>query len=206
MKTKTKLSQREVWLVVLLPAALVAIISYAIPGPADKVAELEKALERAGGNEADAHSQMRDLSQQLKQGREALAALEAKEAELSVQIQSLNKPPQQREVFNLAGALDELTRRLSLHGAQVLAMEACAKQTAAGRPVQGGRGQSGVHTSPQEWAVSVAATWPVLRAALADADAFPPGLALSAMKMEQAQPNRTLRRWELVVTAAEQSP
>lgn len=203
MKAKSKVSPREVWLLALLPAALVLIVSFALPSPADEVAELEQRLERFTANEGQAVSQLREYSKELQQSNQQLKALKLKETVLSSQIQAATKPQQRRETLDMAGALDELARRLSSHGAQVLAMAAGAQ----GSAVKASKGQSaGVsNTVRREWIVSVVATWPVVRTALADAQTFPKGLALSAMNMEQAQPNGTLRRWELVVIVAEQS-
>ncbi|MEO0476261.1 MAG: hypothetical protein AAF085_09895 [Planctomycetota bacterium] len=203
MKSKSKISQREVWLLALLPAALVVIVSFALPSPADEVAELEQRLDQMSSNEEQTLNQLREYSDQLKQNNQEIESLEAREADLSSQIRLLNRPKQRRQMLDLADALDELARRLSKHGAQVLAMEASDQGTVA-RGVKQSDSRSGAEQ--REWVVSLVATWPVLRTALADPQAFPLGLALSAMKMESVPSSGVLRRWELVVTVSEQSP
>ncbi|MEM1210693.1 MAG: hypothetical protein AAGI68_00190 [Planctomycetota bacterium] len=205
MTPKRKVSQREVWLLALLPAALVAIVSFALPGPADEVSALELRLERASTSEAQAQSRLREYAQQLQESRKELAALEAQEAQLNAEVRRLNRPSTQRRArLDVAAMLDEFARRLSGHGAQVLAMEIGKARPGVKRAANVPGQPSG--REPQEWVVSVAGTWSTLRAAMADEDAFPKGLGLSAIKMDPVRSNGALRRWELIVTVAEHSP
>ncbi|MEM9347602.1 MAG: hypothetical protein AAGB26_13390 [Planctomycetota bacterium] len=206
------MSQREVWLLALLPAALVVILSFALPGPKKKVADMEARLVRLTSQEADAHKQLHDQADALKKGRNEMQVLEAQQADLLAQIAALEEPAtvQRRVALDMAGVLDELARRLSQHGAQVLAMEAqnqrAPSTSASGVKAKQNQSNRDPDALRPEWVVSLVATWPVLRKALADAEAFPQGLALSAMNMEPAPSSVTLRRWELVVTVSEQSP
>lgn len=202
---KRKISQRETWLMALLPAALVVILSLALPGPAGEVAEMQDRLERLTGGEAEAsmHKQLRDLATELKSNRQELAELETGEAAVAARIQSLQSPVAGR-AFNMAEGLDELTRRLAGHGVQVLAMieDGGSRQGKSA----GGGASGGGSAARRDWQVSVAATWPEVREALADADTFPQGLALSALKMEPPRPNVPLQRWELIVSGSGAMP
>lgn len=187
MKTKSKVSQREVWLLALLPAALVVIVSFALPSPADKVAELNQRLEQARGDDAQRHKQLRVFSDERKRFQEELAVLSRTEADLTAQLRLLDVPTARGDTLNMTGILDTLLASLEKHGAKTLAIRPKDRDVADG----------------SEWELRVAAPWSTLQAALLDDHAFPPGLALSALKMEQAQPTLSLRLWELVVTSPE---
>ncbi|MEM6552378.1 MAG: hypothetical protein AAF750_09670 [Planctomycetota bacterium] len=199
MTPKRKVSQREIWLLALLPAALVAIVSFSLPGPADELPELEDRLERLSTDGAQTQSKLRAFSQEMSKTRQEQKALEARETELKAAIASISKPTARSATLNMAGVLDELAHRLNAHGVQVLAMETGGPR--APKPIDAATG-----TPPRQWVVSVAATWPALRSALADDQVFPPGLGLAAMKMDPAQNNRSLRRWELIATVSESMP
>ncbi|MEM8884618.1 MAG: hypothetical protein AAGD14_11150 [Planctomycetota bacterium] len=216
MTKKARVSKRELWLISLLPSALVVILSLAIPGPADEIPEVEERLNRLTSSDAHArrHSQMRAFAKQLKESKAKQAELKSREAALKAE---LDAPPVPRAVRTLAmaEALDELTRRLAAHGVRLLAMEqststasAPAKTSAARiRRARGGArkpspGPVGSAEKPRSWQVSLAATWPAVRAALADPRTVPPGLALSALAMDPARLGVPLRRWELIVEDA----
>lgn len=221
MKGKTKISLRELWLVSLLPAALVLIVSMGLPGPADEIAKVENQLSRLTGSDAQQRMarQLSEASTQLRESREQIEELEVREAELRSRlepIEAVRKGTGPRLV--MADALDELTERLSRHGVRVLAMHGNASNRAgstggtssrsrrrrprAGTTAAGSSASSGAANRRQIWEVSVAATWPALRAALADVDAFPTGLWLSALAMEPALPSSSLHRWDLYVNEA----
>lgn len=188
MKAKRKISQREVWLMSLLPAALVMIISLGLPDKSDEIAAVEQRLGQASSAEAIArqHRELRDLATQLDESRQVLDALEAQEADLQARIRALQTPVAGR-TQSLAQTLDALTRRLAEHGVQVLAMK-----------------EAGGEAARRDWQVSVAATWQDAREALAATDTFPPGLALAALHMAPARSMAgsmvALRRWELMVS------
>ncbi|MEM6257677.1 MAG: hypothetical protein AAGI37_05130 [Planctomycetota bacterium] len=204
MKTQSKVSHREVWLISLLPAALVVIISFALPSPADQVSELEDELQRLQAGEEEMLTELREYAAQLKRDKEEMVAMEQKEQELSAQLDSATAPPDERETLDMAGVLDEFGRQLTAHGAQVVAME----EVTTGSTTKKTRGQDAENQASirREWVVRLVATWPVLHAALKDPEAFPRGLSLSAMNMEPTQPKSPLHRWELVVNLLEQSP
>ena len=210
-KPKRKISQRELWLIALLPAALVVILSLAVPGPAGVAAEMEERLDRltSGNSGASMHTQLRDLAAEHQASRQQMAELEAREAVARAGIESLQAPAARRALaFNMAEGLDELTSRLGGHGVQVLAMVEDAG-SGQGKFVAGtkGRAASGGSTiARRDWQVSVAATWPAMREALADAGTFPRGLALSALKMEPPRPNVRVQRWELMVSDSGATP
>jgi hypothetical protein len=209
MTPKRKITQRELWLICLLPAALVVIVSMALPGPSDEIEAVERRLTQLTGGDAheQIHSQLRELSEQREASEQDLAALTAREQSLRSQLAALQSPRPDRAAVAMAEALDELTGRLAGYGVQVLAMEQAGSTSRVGsaRSSQAGAGQRSGY-SGGDWQVSVAARWPAIRAALADGDAFPPGLALSAMRMESPRPNMPLRRWELIVTDMQATP
>ena len=204
MKLKRKTSLREVWLVSLLPAALVIIVSPAVPGPSGEIAAVERRLDQLGSGDAHqrVHSELRELSTQYSQNRQSLVELESREAELQKYIEELRLPVASGKL-NMAEGLDEMTRRLAAHGVQVLAMveEGSRRHVGSAAPSR----KTGT-AAQQQWRVSVAATWPVVRAALADVEAFPPGLVLLAMQMHPPQSNVPLQRWELIVADSGTSP
>lgn len=221
MKPKSKISQRELWLLSLLPAALVLIVSLGLPGPAAEIAETETRLARVTGADAQQRmaGQLSDASKELRESRAQIEQLEVREAELRSRLEELQRP-RNRTLggLDMADALDELTERLARHGVRVLAMHsedaarsgatrttsARSRRRRAGTSAAAARSYAGASTSRRatSWEVSVAATWPSLRAALADLEAFPGGLWLSALAMEPAQPNSSLHRWDLIVTEA----
>ena len=210
MKPKRRISRREVWLVSLLPAALVVIVSLGLPDKSEQIAQAERRLDQAYSGDAIArqHSELQSLATQLDESRQALEALVAQEADLLARIQALQAPVAGR-TQSMAEALDELTRRLAGHGVQVLAMMEAnrAGRSESGAPARGARVRGlldslvgGGAAARQDWQVTVAATWPAVREALAETDTFPPGLALAALQMAPARPTGPLRRWELVVS------
>lgn len=203
MKPKQKISQRELWLVSLLPAALVIIVSLAIPGPADKIAETERRLEQLSGGDAHEsfHKQLRQHTTQLKASEQELAELEARETIAQSRLHALQSPGRSG-TLEMAEALDKLTHGLARHGVRVLAME----KTRSNRTTPAKSSTARSSDQQSDWQISVAATWPAVRQALADANTFPPGLALSAMKMDPPRPNVALRKWELIVTDAGATP
>jgi DNA-binding transcriptional MerR regulator len=194
-KAKRRISQRELWLASLLPAALVIIISLGLPNKSDEIDAVERRLEQAASAEtiASQRERLRELATELEESREALDALTAQETDLLARIQALQAPVAGR-TQSLAQALDALTRRLAVHRVQVLAV------TGAAGAVE------------RDWQVSVAATWQDVREALAEPDTFPPGLALAALHMAPTRPaggsaarsgagsSLALRRWELLVS------
>ena len=188
MKPTRKISQREVWLVSLLPAALVIILSLGLPDKSDEIAAVERRLGQASSTEVIArqHRELRELATQLDESRQTLDALEAQEADLQNRIRALQTPVADR-TRSLAQTLDALTRRLAGHGVQVLAVT-----------------ETGGADARRDWQVSVAATWQAVRGALAETDTFPPGLALAALQMAPARSTAgsglPLRRWELMVS------
>jgi len=190
MKPKRKFSQREVWLVSLLPAALAAVVALALPGPSSELAAAERRMNQltGGGGRQVVQNQVRELETQIKERGKELAELDARAAHLHERLRSLQAPVAARKL-DMAAGLDELSRRLGGHGVQVLATTE----------------ESGSERS-RGWKVSVAATWPALRAALAQSSTFPEGLTLSALRMEAPRPDVVLRRWELVVAAAGGTP
>ena len=210
MKPIGRISRREVWLVSLLPAALVVIVSLGLPDASDEIAALERRLNQVSSGDAIArqHSDLRALATQLDESRQALEGLAAEQADLLVRIQALQAPVAGR-TQSMAEALDELTRRLAGHGVQVLAMMEAnrAGRSESAAPARGARVRrllgsltGGGAAARQDWQVTVAATGPAVREALAETDAFPPGLALAALHMAPARSTVPLRRWELVVS------
>ncbi len=192
MKPKRKVTHREVWLVSLLPAALVVIVSMALPGPADEIRAAEQRLNQLTSGDAHErlHTEYREITAQLQESQRALTELEAREAELEAQISTFASPTRPAQRLEMAQTLDELTRRLGEHGVQVLAMTEAQGSKSNASPAM---------VAKADWRVSVAATWPAMSEALSDDDTFPQGLALSAMKMEKPRPNLSLQRWELIV-------
>lgn len=218
---KSKISLRELWLVSLLPAALVLIVSMGLPGPADEIAAIQTQLARVTGSDAQQRMarQLSEASTQLRESREQIEQLEVREAELRSQLEPIERAgggtgPR----LVMADALDELTERLSRHGVRVLAMHSDAasrtgrtgatssrsrrRRAKVGTAAAGSSVTNGTTNRRSNWEVSVAATWPALRAALADVEAFPTGLWLSALAMEPALPNSSLHRWDLYVNEA----
>lgn len=210
-KPKRKVSQRELWLIALLPAALVVIVSLALPGPAGEASELERRLERLAGDDTEAsmHDQLEKLAEEHKASRQKLTDLGLQEKFLQAAIDAFESPAAQRAIaFNLAEGLDELSVRLAGHGVRVLAMvedTAARGGRSAGMRSSGRSGDTG-QAKPTDWQVTVAAAWPAMRRALADAETFPRGLALSAMNMEPPRAGVGVQRWELVVTGAGAAP
>ncbi|MEM6671920.1 MAG: hypothetical protein AAF726_03700 [Planctomycetota bacterium] len=221
MTAKRRLSLRELWLVSLLPAALVVIVSLGLPGPSKEIKAAETRLDQITGRAAQVRmqGQLQDASASLTESREELAQLEAREAEIMSSLEELQAPRETRSLA-MADAMDQLTRRLAKHGVRVLAMKNVAsrslaptqtaqygsgrKRRAAARlnassSAASNRAARSSSNRKTNWQVSVAGTWPSVRAALADVQAFPTGLGLSALEMQPARPGTSLHRWELFV-------
>jgi exonuclease VII large subunit len=190
-KAKLKVSQRELWMMALLPAFLVIIVSMGLPDKSEEIAAAERRLDRVSSPEAVARQrqQLQELATQLEESRQTLDVLAAQEADLKERIQAAQSPVAGR-TQSMAHALDMLTRRLAGHGIQVLAVTEV-----------GGSG------ARRDWRVSVAATWQDVREALAETETFPVGMALATLQMAPERPTAgstddsvvALRRWELQV-------
>ena len=82
MTKKTKVTQREVWLLALLPAALVLIVSMSIPGPGDEREQVEQRLEKAQSADARSRRQARreKLEGELAETRAELERVQLEQA------------------------------------------------------------------------------------------------------------------------------
>ncbi|MEM1108868.1 MAG: hypothetical protein AAGH99_09285 [Planctomycetota bacterium] len=193
MSVLNKVSRRELWMVSLLPAALVVIASFVVPSPADDVEELETRLEQLTRNTTPA--QEIERAQEARTGiREAEAALEtldAREEELEAEIEAARRPRAAvvgvgAGLVSMAEKLDELRVRLAEHRVQVLAIESDGAATDG--PEAG-----------KTWRVTVAGRWGEVLGAIEREDTFPRGLLLRSIQMEEPSLRTDLRRWELSV-------
>ena len=189
MTAKRKISQRELWLVALVPTALVLILSQALPDVNDKIAAAERRLEQLGSTEARVRwsTELGALQTRLEESRQALEALAAQKVEVQARFDAFQAPAPGR-AQSMAQALDTLLLRLADHGLQVLDAGGSAE------------------VAPRDWRIGVAATWPAMLAALEDPETAVPGLALSALSMAPAQPSLPLRRWTLIVNGQGAGP
>ncbi|MEM1090676.1 MAG: hypothetical protein AAF552_14820 [Pseudomonadota bacterium] len=124
MKQRHRLSRRELWLVSLLPAALVVIVSMGLPkGKVSEIPDLERRLTLLTSDEAVQRRarEQRELTDELRDRREALAALTAREKRLQARLDALLAPGSSR-ASAMAQGLDRLTRQLGNNGVQVLGM------------------------------------------------------------------------------------
>jgi hypothetical protein len=205
MTAKRKISQRELWLVSLLPAGLVLILSQALPDASEEIAAAENRLEQLGSTDARMRQSTRlsELKARLEQSQQDLEALAGQKAELQARVDALQAPVAGR-AQSMAQALDTLGQRLAAHKVQVLEAGSAVGDSAASRREPGffarfeAGSRSGVAT-PRDWQIGVAATWPAMLAALEDPETSVPGLALSALAMAPARPSLPLRRWVLIV-------
>ncbi|MEM8710404.1 MAG: hypothetical protein AAGG01_05595 [Planctomycetota bacterium] len=224
MTPKKRISTRELWLVSLLPAAIVLIFSFAFPGPAKEIDGLEANLARLMSNETQQRlaSQLQEATENLSSGKEELIALDKRIADLEAELAVKEAPKAKMLPLQMTDALDFLTNRLAAHGVRVVSMEradgpakAVSSFVSSSRASRRRRARSGTGSSlasqsadvsgsdasgKARWRVSVAATWPNAHRALADIDAFPPGLGLYAFEMESARPGSSLHRWNFIVS------
>lgn len=190
MMAKRQITKRELWLMSVLPGALVMIISMGLPNASKDITAAENQLERLMSTDARMRqaTQLRELRAQSAEYQETQAELASQEVAIQTQINVLETPVTNR-TQSLTQALHTLTVRLVGHGVQVLAM---GKAKAESRSNAQDSGQ-------QDWTVSVIASWTAMSEALADPDVFPSGLVLLAITMEQPKSPMPLRHWELTV-------
>jgi len=191
MTAKTKVTQREVWLLALLPAALVLIVSMSIPGPGDEREQVEQRLEKAQSADARSRRQARreKLEGEISESRAELERVELELAERRARLDGLLRPAEAEvegpaEEQSFVESLDLMSQRLRTHGVLVTGMES---EGASGRA-------GGVVMS-----VSAEAPWRAMGAALADVDAFPPGLGMKGLDMMPVRPGTPTREWTLRV-------
>lgn len=223
MTEKKPMSRRELWLVSLLPAALVLIVSTGLPGPGEEIATAERRLEQMTSAAAQRRlsDRLREATAELAEARSAIEELDLREEALELRLAAARAP---REVVApkrrppMAYVLDELASRLEVRGIRVLAMDPVrsgstpaapfvaanpfarrsrAKARARGEQVSAARTTS---ATAARWSVTVAATWPDLMDALRDEDSFPEGLGLLALDMEPARRASSLHSWQLTVS------
>ncbi|MEM9386639.1 MAG: hypothetical protein AAGA68_16390 [Pseudomonadota bacterium] len=124
MMLKRRLSRRELWLVCLMPAALVVIASLGLPkGETSRIPDMERRLNLLTSDEALARRarEQRDLTNELRESEQTLAELKNREAQLKERVDALRVPSGSR-ASAMAQGLDRLTRQLSRNGVQVLGM------------------------------------------------------------------------------------
>ncbi|MEN1727938.1 MAG: hypothetical protein AAGJ52_05815 [Pseudomonadota bacterium] len=247
MTKKRRISDRELWLVCLLPAALVMIVSLGLPkGEAGQIPDMERRLSLLSSEEAVQRrgAQLRELNGELADVQETLNDLNARRVQLQGDVDDFRTTGSQ-STSAMAQGLDALTRTLGDNGIQVLGMTplrsgnriatspAVASSTsAAGSSVaeprrlrssrRARRASVGINSitrgasssargstvvvNSRYWEIDVAASWSAMGAVLARPDAFPPGMALSALTMDPARPSTRLRRWQLTVADAGLEP
>ncbi|MGB0332604.1 MAG: hypothetical protein ACPGPE_12410 [Planctomycetota bacterium] len=191
MTKKTKVTQREVWLLALLPAALVLIVSMSIPGPGDEREQVEQRLEKAQSADARSRRQARreKLEGELAETRAELERVQLEQAERRSHLEELQRPADLEvegpaEERSFVESLDLMSQRLQAHGVVVTGMQSEGT----------GRGAGGVVMD-----VSAEAPWRAMGAALADVDVFPPGLGMRGIEMESVLPGTLTRTWTLKV-------
>lgn len=199
MSALNKVSKRELWMVSLLPAALVVIVSFIVPTPAEEVHELEERLERMNQSAPSGTTLQRAEQSQaeIREAESSLEALEQQEEVLQTQIEMARRPETSvspAASVSLAIKLDELRARLAKHGVQVTAID--DKGAGPGKATQSTQPSSPTQT----WSVTVFGRWTQVRAALDDPETFPWGLTLQSMQMDERSPQTALRRWELSVS------
>jgi hypothetical protein len=195
MAQSRKITTRELWLVSILPAALVLILSAALPGPNNEIASATERLEKLTSGEAHAKMdrKLRLHATEQEQVEQQLAEFSAEEEMLRHTLAQLRSPGGSKHV-SMAAAVSTLAQRMAMHDVHLLAMENASRE---GEPDHRSGNKNKV--TQKKWQLEVAATWPAFRAALNDLNAFPPDIALLAISMHNAQSASTLRRWELIV-------
>ncbi|MEM9419134.1 MAG: hypothetical protein AAGA25_08825 [Planctomycetota bacterium] len=199
MSALQKLSKRELWMVSLLPAALVVIASFIVPSPADEVKQLEERLEQITQNTSPAQTieRAQTARAEIREAESTLEALSGEEASVQAQIETARRPEvaiQTAYSASLAENLDELRARLADHGVQVLAIDSKATGKSSTRSRAGASS-----LAVEKWRVTAVGRWGQVRQALNHSETFPEGLALLSIQMDEPSSRTALRRWELSV-------
>ena len=188
---KRPLTNRERWLLALLPAGLIAIASFIVPMGATKRAKLEKQVKAAPSDE-EVHRQMATLSRKRSELDKTLKVMEQTLAQTRAEIAEIrfpsgttgdSAPPIAQRFKHLIDHLEQ--QQIALVATEVV-QEATPGDTNARRV----------------WALTLMGSWPQMESALSDVSLVPPGLWIDSLTMEAISQRTALRRWRMNVSAA----
>lgn len=184
--TAHRLSQRETWMLAILPGGLVLLISFALPSNKQEAARLQTQVKSAP-KQAQYNRQMRDLTTQLNTFRRDLSELEQRKSAIDSALAKMEALPTEVQTQPLAECFQLLSQRLASEGVMIVATEAEAPNTQRGRK------------DLWRWRLTLAGTWEQVRLAISDEQLVPDRLLISSLEMHKPDTASKLRRWTLTV-------
>lgn len=188
---KRPLSSRELWLVSLLPAALVLIVLTVIKPGTSEISRLHSLLADAAEHDK-MRAEVRDLSLTLREHRDEAVRLDGEMIRVRSQVKGLERQSAPRGgsgTGSMAQRFEFLVDRLDRSGVSVLSCEALG----------GSAGTSG--QAAASWRLAVAGGWPQMARSLGDEQLTSPGIRIESLEMKPARPGVALHEWVMVVSA-----
>lgn len=185
------ISTRERWLLALLPAALLIIGSFILPGGKAERRQLNALLSNAPGDE-EMHRELAELAETIDASR---AEAQRIDDELA-QLRRPKTPGRQAShaepgPTSLAERFKQLGGRLDQAGIAIVSTEMVRQ---SGSSVDG--------ASTNSWRLTVASTWAELTNAIAQPDLVPAGLAIDSITMDPPRTGTRLRRWVIMLSTS----
>jgi len=188
---KRPLTNRERWLLALLPAGLIAIVSFFIPNGSKEREMLERQIAAAPSGD-ELHRELSGLISQRNELKQLLNELETAQAATHEEIASLREPIGMAVVGDappIAQRFKHVMDFLQQQQITLIKSELVREMTAQDTPPY------------QVWALTLVGSWPQMQAALADESLVPEGVQIDSLSLESASQRSSLRQWRMIVSA-----
>ncbi len=187
--TGRKLSVRETWLLAILPASVILVVSFLLPNGKREVARLQSQI-RSAPNDAQYTTQFRELTTQLNDARQHHEQLQHRRAAADAELARLDSPARLRLSRPLADCFRALSDRMAKTGVVIVATELATPEKHGDE-------------SLRRWELTLAGSWQQVSRALADDTLAPDGLVVASLKMHDVSLRSQIRRWTLIVAESE---